>query len=98
MRAQSTQNFFWILYTDPHVDADLQAVVVALRGTTAWAAQVVVSFGVSVAFSFHTLFTDLGDGDRTGDAGFAINGDAFALICTLSLAKAVRDRADADTL
>ena len=70
----------------------------ALRGTTAWAFQVVAGFLVSVGFSFHTLLTAVGDGDKTGDAGFAICASSFALISTLSLAKSVRDRSDAETL
>jgi len=75
-----------------------QAVVSALRGTDLWGIQVVVSFVVSVGFPFHTLLTAVGDGDMTGDPGFAINASIFALISTLNLAKAVRDRADALTL
>mmetsp|Transcript_41558 Transcript_41558/g.137717 ORF Transcript_41558/g.137717 Transcript_41558/m.137717 type:complete len:317 (+) Transcript_41558:75-1025(+) len=76
----------------------MKASVIALRGTNAWFVQVVISFAIAIAFSFHTLLTAVGDGDTTGDAGFAIYSSAFALISTLSFAKSVRDQADAQML
>jgi hypothetical protein len=74
------------------------AVVSALRGNDLWAVQVICSFVISTVFPFHTLLTAVGDGDMTGDPGFAINASIFALISTLNLAKSVRDKADAQTL
>jgi len=76
----------------------MRASVIALRGTQVWFLQVVVSFAIAIAFSFHTLLTAVGDGDRTGDAGFAIYSAAFALVSTLSFSKSVRDHADAQML
>ena len=63
-----------------------QAAVVSLRGTTAWACQVVGAFLLSVGLTFYTLISNVGDGDTTGDSGFAIMASSFALISTLSVA------------
>jgi hypothetical protein len=75
-----------------------EAVVQALRGNDLWVLQVAVSFLVSMVFPFYTLITSVGNGDMTGDPGFAVNASIFALISTLGVAKAVRDKADASTL
>jgi len=82
------------------------AAVDVLKGTDAWAFQVVASFVLAVGFSYHHLYMSVCEyregyvcnGDLTGDAGFAICAATFVLITTLSLAKSVRDRADASTL
>jgi hypothetical protein len=78
--------------------AHTAAVCSALRGTEAWGIQVVASFLSAVGFSFYTLLTSVGDGDWTGDPGFAVCACVFAVVSTMNLAKAVRDRADAVTL
>jgi hypothetical protein len=78
--------------------AHTAAVCSALRGTDAWGIQVVASFLIAVGFSFYTLLTSVGDGDWTGDSGFAVCACVFAVVSTMNLAKAVRDRADALTL
>jgi len=75
-----------------------QSVCSALRGTEAWAVQVVASFILAVGFSFYTLLNNVGDGDWTGDSGFAVCACVFAVVSTMNVAKAVRDRADAITL
>jgi hypothetical protein len=82
------------------------AAVDVLKGTDAWAFQVVASFVLAVGFSYHSLYMSVCEyregyvcnGDLTGDAGFAICAASFVLITTLSLAKYVRDRADATIL
>jgi hypothetical protein len=87
------------LLADLLEDVDFTAAVCsALRGTNAWAAQVVGSFLLAVGFSFHTLLTNVGDGEWTGDSGFAVTASVFAVVTTMLVAKAVRDRADAITL
>jgi hypothetical protein len=87
------------LLADLLEDVDRTAAVCsALRGTDAWAIQVVASFVLAVCFSFHTLLTSVGSGNMTGDPGFAVTACIFAVVTTMLVAKAVRDRADAITL
>ena len=80
------------------MDEDQSAAVEVLRGTDAWAFQVFVSFVLAVGLSFNSLYFGVKHGDMTGDAGFAICAASFVLITTLSVAKSVRDRADATIL
>jgi hypothetical protein len=76
MRAQSTQNFFWILYTDPHVDADLQAAVVALLADA--------PHYYLVLDNAETRFSGGADVAQLPDAAF-VTGDVAALRAALEL-------------
>ena len=64
--------------------------------------QVIVTFLIAAAFYFHTLLASVGDWDLSGDYILTVTASIltviFAVVSAIALAKAVRDRADADTL